>query len=222
MSRIIAGELGGRRIRVPARGTRPTSDRAREALFSRLQHTGALSAARVLDLYAGSGALGLEALSRGADEAVMVESGRPAAAICRANAQELGVAGRVQVITSPVLRYLARTPDSGFDLVLADPPYEMAQISDVLAALTGWLRPGALVVLERPVRAADVQWPPPLVGTDMREYGQSAFWFGHLPAERERRDVGDAGRDPGQGDDGAGGAGGAGGETADADDLTGQ
>ena len=181
MTRIIAGELGGRRIRVPPRGTRPTSDRSREALFSRLQHAGVLSGARVLDLYAGSGALGLEASSRGADEVVMVESGRAAAAICRTNVQDLGVTGRVQVVTAPVLRYLSRTPDTGFDLVLADPPYEVEDLSDVLIALTGgWLRPGAIVVLERAARAADVRWPPPLAGTDVREYGQSAFWFAHL------------------------------------------
>ncbi|MGC0142213.1 MULTISPECIES: 16S rRNA (guanine(966)-N(2))-methyltransferase RsmD [unclassified Pseudactinotalea] len=179
MSRIIAGEFGGRRLRVPAQGTRPTSDRAREALFSRLEHLGALDGARVLDLYAGSGALGLEALSRGAREVVMVESARPAAAVCHANARTLGVADRVQVITVPVERYLGRSaPAAGFDLVLADPPYDVVDLDGVLEALArDWLAARAVVVLERGARAADVDWPPPLTPMDVRRYGDSVLWF---------------------------------------------
>lgn len=182
MTRIIAGELGGRRIQVPARGTRPTSDRAREALFSRLEHSGVLAGARVLDLYAGSGALGLEALSRGAAHVVLVESGRSAINVCRANVRDLGVGDRVEVASARVEHYLGRSaPAGGFDLVLADPPYEVADVSGMLTALArGWLAPEATVVLERPVQAPDVLWPPPLTGTDTRTYGQSAFWFAHL------------------------------------------
>lgn len=185
MSRIIAGELGGRRLRVPAQGTRPTSDRAREALFSRLEHLGALEGARVLDLYAGSGALGLEALSRGAREVVMVESARPAAAICRANARTLGVADRVQVISVPVQRYLGRSaPAQGFELVVADPPYDVVDLDGALEALVqGWLAASAVVVLERPARAADVRWPAPLTPMDVRRYGDSVFWFAHARSD---------------------------------------
>lgn len=106
MSRIVAGQAGGRLLRVPAKGTRPTSERVREAVFSRLEHTGAVAGARVLDLYAGSGALGLEAMSRGADGAVLVESGKDAARICRANAAALGLAARVEVVAARVETFL--------------------------------------------------------------------------------------------------------------------
>lgn len=185
MSRIIAGELGGRRIQVPPRGTRPTSDRAREALFSVLEHRALLTGARVLDLYAGSGALGLEALSRGARRVVMVESARTAAAICRRNAAKLGVSGRVEVVTATVERYLERTePGEKFDLALLDPPYEVTEIGPVLTALARtWLAPGAVVVVERALRVPELVWPSPLEGTHTRTYGQSAFWFAELPGD---------------------------------------
>ena len=93
MTRIVAGSVGGRRIEVPRRGTRPTSERVRESLFGRLEHYGALDGARVLDLCAGSGALGLEAASRGAGEVVLVDSSRAAVAVCRANIRALGLRG---------------------------------------------------------------------------------------------------------------------------------
>ncbi|HLS26738.1 MAG TPA: 16S rRNA (guanine(966)-N(2))-methyltransferase RsmD [Beutenbergiaceae bacterium] len=184
MSRIIAGEYGGRRIQVPPHGTRPTSDRAREALFAALEHRGVVAGARVLDLYAGSGALGLEAISRGASRVVMVESGRAAANVCRRNASELGVRDVVDVVVAPVERYLQRSqPQQGFDLALMDPPYEVTDLEEVLTALgAGWLAPGALVVVERSLRAPDLAWPSPLDEVETRRYGQSAFWFAHLPA----------------------------------------
>lgn len=183
MSRIIAGEHGGRRIQVPPHGTRPTSDRAREALFAALEHRGVVAGARVLDLYAGSGALGLEAISRGASAVVMVEAGRAAANVCRRNAAELGVSDVVDVVAAPVERYLQRPqPQQGFDLALLDPPYEVTDLEDVLTALSArWLAPGALVVVERALRAPDLAWPPPLEGGVTRRYGQSAFWFAHQP-----------------------------------------
>src|SRR5699024_9897037 len=148
------------------------SDRAREALFSRLEHADALAGARVLDLYAGSGALGLEAVSRGAAQVVLVESNRSAAGICRANVRDLGVGSRAQVVSARVEQYLARpasAPADGFDLVLADPPYEVSDVSPVLAALVeGWLAPEATVVLERPAQAPPVHWPAPLSATGTR------------------------------------------------------
>lgn len=108
-----------------------------------------------------------------------MESARPAAAVCRANARTLGVADRVQVITVPVERYLGRSaPAAGFDLVLADPPYDVVDLDGVLEALArDWLAARAVVVLERGARAADVHWPGPLTPMDVRRYGDSVLWF---------------------------------------------
>lgn len=184
MPRIISGDLGGRRIRAPEAGTRPTSDRVREALFSRLEHAGAIDGARVLDLYAGSGALGLEAYSRGASGVVLVESARSAVAICRANIADLDAQERVRVVHSTVQRYLdAAAPADRFDLVVADPPYDARDLDAVLGALSArWLAPEGVVVVERSVRADPVEWPAPLQPWDSRRYGQSVLWFAHLPA----------------------------------------
>ena len=122
MTRIIAGAARGRRLKVPSDGTRPTTDRVREALFARLDHLlGGFAGARVLDLFAGSGALGLEAASRGASAVVLVERDRRAAAVARANAATVGAPG-VEIAAMTVAGYLAGAPRP-FDLVLADPPY---------------------------------------------------------------------------------------------------
>ena len=131
MTRIISGRAGGRRIQAPpGSATRPTSDRVREALFSRLEHLDVLQGARVLDLYAGSGALGLEAASRGAAAVVLVEQARPAAAVIRRNAASLAdVLPGVHVRAEPVERALAAAPQpqDRFDLVLLDPPYDVTE-----------------------------------------------------------------------------------------------
>lgn len=181
MSRIVAGTAGGRTLRVPVRGTRPTSDRVREALFSRLEHSGAVRGARVLDLYAGSGALGLEAASRDADCVVLVDASRDAARICRVNAAALGLADRVEVVTARVESYLRGAPPvEPFDLVLLDPPYDLDDdaLAEVLEALVrGWLAPGAAVVVERSRRGREPRWPPPLYADDERAYGDTALWF---------------------------------------------
>ena len=154
--RIVAGRFGGRRLRAPAgRATRPTSDRVREALFGTL---GPLDGAAVLDLFAGSGALGLEALSRGAARADLVERDARAAAVARANAEALGLsADEVRVLQMPALRALrdARRRGATYDLVLLDPPYRAAsrlgaELSEPLAAV---LAPGARVVTESDRRA---------------------------------------------------------------------
>jgi len=154
--RIVAGRFGGRRLKAPpGRATRPTSDRVREAVFSTL---GPLRGERVLDLFAGSGALGLEALSRGAGHADLVERDARAAAVARANAQALGLAPQeARVLRMPVLRALeeARRRRDAYDLVLLDPPYRDAprlgaELSDPLAAV---LAPGARVVTESDRRA---------------------------------------------------------------------
>ena len=184
VTRIIAGRAGGRRLAAP-RGsrTRPTSERVREAIFSALQAQDALAGARVLDLFAGSGALGLEAASRGAGSVVLVDSDRVAVAAARRNLAALELPG-VSVVQAPVERYLAAPPDdpdATADLVLADPPYEfdeaaLARILGLLAG-NGWLAEEATVLVERSARSPEPSWPPGLVRTALRRYGETAVWF---------------------------------------------
>ncbi|MDQ1294739.1 MAG: rRNA (guanine966-N2)-methyltransferase [Actinomycetota bacterium] len=182
MTRIIAGTVGGRRLEVPrGDGTRPTSDRVREAVFSGLEARGALDGVRVLDLFAGSGALGLEAASRGARDVVLVDSARPAAAVARKNAGTLGLAG-VTVVPSSVQRYLTRRPPWRAGLVFLDPPYalEDSVLREILANLSrgGWLAPGALVVVERSSRSGEPPWPVGLRRDSLRRYGETSVWTG--------------------------------------------
>ena len=187
MARVIAGEAGGRRLAVPdGRDTRPTSDRAREGLFATIVSlTGSLAGARVLDLYAGSGAVGLEALSRGAEHVLLVESGSRAARVIRDNIEAIGLAG-AEVLTDRTERVLAKNPDSGpYDVVFADPPYALAgdEVSAMLNALVkqGWLAPGALVIVERATRSGPVSWPAGLEPDRARRYGEATFWYARAP-----------------------------------------
>jgi 16S rRNA (guanine966-N2)-methyltransferase len=178
MTRIIAGSAGGRRIEAP-RGsdTRPTSDRVREALFSALEARGVLDGAAVLDLFAGSGALGLEAASRGAASVVLVDSARAAVEVARRNAAALGLAG-VRVVQAPVLRYLAGAAVPA-DLALLDPPYALDEdvLGQVLAALdAGHLASGAVVVVERRMRSPQPRWPAGWTADGVRRYGDTALW----------------------------------------------
>ncbi len=190
MARIISGRLGGRRIATPAgAATRPTSDRVREALYSRLEHLGVIAGARVLDLYAGSGALGLEALSRGARAAVLVESDRSAAGVARRNIRELGLDG-ADVRTEDVERFLLSGPAcEPFGLVLLDPPYDIAEetLADVLALLVhhDWLAREALVVVERSARSPEPRWPAGLSAAGERRYGETKMWFADAPGDDE-------------------------------------
>jgi 16S rRNA (guanine966-N2)-methyltransferase len=192
VARVIAGEAGGRRLAVPdGRDTRPTSDRAREGLFATVQAVrGPLTGASVLDLYAGSGAVGLEALSRGADRALLAEADPRAIRVIRANIAALGLAG-AHVAADRVERVLARGPaveraggadGSRFDLAFADPPYAMPgeAVSTMLTALitAGWLVPGALVVVERSTRSGPVRWPEGYAGDRSRRYGEATLWYG--------------------------------------------
>ena len=184
MTRIISGLAGGRRIHTPTgSGTRPTSDRVREALFSRLEHLDVVHHAKVLDLYAGSGALGLEAASRGATSVLLVESDRAAAAVVRKNIAELGLPG-VSVRAETVEGALVFGPPSDearCDLVLADPPYDVTEeaLADVLMLLVthGWLSDDALVVVERSARSPEPRWPQGLDGAGERRYGDTKMWF---------------------------------------------
>ena len=188
MTRVIAGEAGGRRLAVPdGRETRPTSDRAREGLFGTVASiVGPLAGTRVLDLYAGSGAVGLEALSRGASRVLLVESGARATAVIRQNIGALGLPGAT-LIADRVERVLAHSPpeDERYDVVFADPPYAMAdaEISRVLSLLTGegWLARDALVIVERATRSGPVRWPDGFVPDRARKYGEATFWYGLAP-----------------------------------------
>ncbi|MGO1168016.1 MAG: 16S rRNA (guanine(966)-N(2))-methyltransferase RsmD, partial [Janibacter sp.] len=129
MTRIISGEAGGRRLRTPTGdGTRPTTDRVREALFSSLEARDLIDGAHVMDLYAGSGALGLEAASRGAASVLLVESDRSASATIRANISDLGVAG-ARLQSGTVEQALNRPASLRYDVVLADPPYDVTEES---------------------------------------------------------------------------------------------
>jgi len=182
VTRLVGGSAGGRRLRTPAgAATRPTTDRVREALFSSLESSlGGLGGLRVLDLYAGSGALGLEALSRGAAALTAVEHDRRTARLVEANARDVGL-GPVEVVARPVDRVLATAPRAAYDLVLADPPYDVteAEVSRVLALLVehGWVAPDATVVLERSARSPEPAWPTGLEPERRRAYGETALWY---------------------------------------------
>jgi 16S rRNA (guanine966-N2)-methyltransferase len=185
VTRIIAGAAGGRRLSVPAgRGTRPTSDRAREGLFATiLAIHGPLDGARVLDLYAGSGAVGLEALSRGASDVLLVESDPRAARVIRGNIEAVRLPG-ARLLGERVERVLARGPGDHppRDVVFADPPFAAtaAEVERLLAALRdrGWLAPGALVAVERATRSGPVAWPAGYTPERSRGYGAATFWYG--------------------------------------------
>lgn len=182
MTRIIAGSAGGRRLAVPpGRGTRPTSDRAREGIFSTLGSLHWLDGARVMDLFAGSGAVGLEALSRGAVHALLVESDAKAARTIRANVAALGLDG-AQVVHDRVERVLAKPGEEPYDVVFADPPYVVAddEVLEVLARLrdNGWLAEDALIAVERESRGNALVWPEGYVEERVRRYGEASVWYG--------------------------------------------
>ena len=195
MTRIIAGRAGGRRIAVPPAGTRPTSDRVREALFSALTADPGLDGAAVLDLCAGSGALGLEALSRGAAHALLVEADRRAAAVLRRNVVALGLPGAVVRIASAAA-VLAAPADRPYDVVLVDPPYAVpdAEVVGWLAAAAahGWLADDAVVVVERG-RGAAFPWSAPVVALRERRYGDTVLHVGVVERAVEKSVAHDAG-----------------------------
>lgn len=183
MTRIIAGGARGARLDVPDSGTRPTSDRVRESLFGALESMDAIDGARVLDLYAGSGALGLEAWSRGADSVELVELSRPAATIVGRNASIVAKAMRApltaKVHQSTVRAYLSRA-HGPFDLVFTDPPYDLddAAMNADLVGLTPLLSNDAIVVIERGKRAT----PPELAAAGLellrsKTYGDTTLWW---------------------------------------------
>lgn len=185
MTRIIGGSVGGQRITTP-RGlhTRPTSDRVRESLFSAVESwCGSLAGLRVLDLYAGSGAVGLEARSRGAGVVTMVEHDRRTATLISTNAKTLGFGKQVDVVAAPVASTLAHAPVAPYDVVFLDPPYPMPteEVDADLASLVShdWLVPGALLVLERGARSQEPTWPEGMVADRQRRVGETVLWYAH-------------------------------------------
>jgi 16S rRNA (guanine966-N2)-methyltransferase len=187
LTRIIAGVAGGRRLAtVAGRTTRPTSDRAREGLFATVTAVrGGLAGAAVLDLYAGSGAVGLEALSRGAADVLLVEADGRAGRVIRENIALVGMPG-ARLVGDKVERLLARGPEDGTpprDFVFADPPYAVGddELSRILSALAGrgWLAPGALVAVERATRSGSPTWPAGYESDRSRRYGEATLWYGH-------------------------------------------
>ncbi|VEI14033.1 16S rRNA (guanine(966)-N(2))-methyltransferase RsmD [Trueperella bialowiezensis] len=176
MTRIVAGTAGGLKLNVPKSGTRPTSERVREAIFSRLEHYGYIEDCAILDLYAGSGALGLEAKSRGASRVVAVEAHRPAAQVAIANAKATGL--DIDVINAKAETFLANEPTHLFDVALLDPPYDISdeELAIVLSLLEPHLKDDAMVVVERSKKAPEPQWPASLVHDDVRKLGDTRVW----------------------------------------------
>jgi 16S rRNA (guanine966-N2)-methyltransferase len=191
VTRIIGGTAGGRRIVVPdGRATRPTSDRAREGLFSTLVSLmGSLHGGRVLDLYAGSGAVGLEALSRGAGHALLVDNDAHAVAALRRNVAQLGLPG-AEIRAERVERLAMAPPLAPYDVVFADPPYATAEdaLREVFTSLVsnGWLADGAIVVVERSSRHAQWRWPAEIEPVRERRYGEGALWYGRRASRSGR------------------------------------
>ncbi|MFE6459799.1 16S rRNA (guanine(966)-N(2))-methyltransferase RsmD [Streptomyces cinereoruber] len=191
MTRVIAGTAGGRRLAVPpGNGTRPTSDRAREGLFSTWEALhGTLDGTRVADLYAGSGAVGLEALSRGAAHALLVEADPRAAKTIRDNIRAIGLPGAElrtgkaeQIVTGPA-------PADPYDLLFLDPPYAVgdADLREILLTLRsgGWLSEDALVTVERSTRGGEFGWPAGFEPLRARRYGEGTFWYGRAASTCE-------------------------------------
>ncbi|MFI1400991.1 16S rRNA (guanine(966)-N(2))-methyltransferase RsmD [Streptomyces sp. NPDC020681] len=191
MTRVIAGAAGGRRLAVPpGTGTRPTSDRAREGLFSSWQSLlGTLTGVRVADLYAGSGAVGLEALSRGASHALLVEADSRAARVVRENVRALGLPGAEvrtgkaeQIVTGPA-------PDEPYDVVFLDPPYDVTDddLREILLTLRsqGWLAGDALATVERSTRGGEFIWPEGFEPLRARRYGEGTLWYGRAASTCE-------------------------------------
>lgn len=186
VTRIISGRAGSLGLAVPDAGTRPTSDRVRESLFGALDAADLLRGARVLDLYAGSGALGLEAASRGAATVDLVEKSPQAVTVIRRNVSRVQTAlrgspdaARLAVHRAGVEAYLRSAPVGVFDLVFLDPPYDLpdAELRTVLDLLVPALSPRATVIVERGARSASPVWPTALRADRHRRYGDTALWW---------------------------------------------
>ncbi|MDO5034330.1 MAG: RsmD family RNA methyltransferase [Actinomycetaceae bacterium] len=175
MTRIVSGTHGGRKLEVPDTGTRPTSERVREALFSRLESWDEVDGARVIDVFAGSGALGLEARSRGAALVTLVDSAPKAARVMRGNVTKNRF-DNVQVVQADAAKF---TSIHDYTLALLDPPYDidMEYLERVLIHLQEFLADDALVALELSARTPEPAWPEGYVRESERKWGETRVWF---------------------------------------------
>lgn len=183
MSRIIAGIAGGLSLgNVSGDGTRPTTDRVKESVFSRLEHWDAFAGASVLDLFAGSGALGLEAMSRGAHHAVLVDAASAAVKVSQANARKvaksLGRPDAIRVVKGKAPAVMSSI-DGDWDLVFVDPPYPMteSELGHVLETIAPRLRPDAVVVVERSSRSPEPVWPAGITPISEKKYGETRIYY---------------------------------------------
>ncbi|GAA3376147.1 16S rRNA (guanine(966)-N(2))-methyltransferase RsmD [Streptomyces sannanensis] len=191
MTRVIAGRAGGRRLAVPpGNGTRPTSDRAREGLFSTWEALlGSLEGVRIADLYAGSGAVGLEALSRGATHALLVEADSRAARTVRENVRSLALPG-AEVRTGRAEQIVTgQAPAEPYDVVFLDPPYAVTDddLGEILLTLRrqGWLADDAIVTVERSTRGGEFRWPEGFEALRARRYGEGTLWYGRAATSED-------------------------------------
>ena len=183
--RIVGGRLRGRALKAPqSQDIRPTTDRMRETLFNILSHRDEfnLVGARVLDLFAGTGAFAIEAMSRGAEYAVMVDVGAEARGLQRENVEAFGLGGSVRILRRDATKLGEVTPFTPFTLVFCDPPYDKGLGEAALAsAITGgWLAPGAVVILEERA-TAEVTLPQPLTEIERRKAGETQLIFAKMP-----------------------------------------
>lgn len=184
MTRIIAGFAGSLSLVVPGAGTRPTSDRVREAIFSALESRNALQDARVVDLFAGSGALGLEAASRGAASVTLVERDAAAARACRGNTARIlrnapkGGEPRIAVAAQAVQTFLD-TSSATWDLALLDPPYGVGEeeLARALGALLPRLAAESIILVERASKAPEPAWPAGITLDRRKDYGDTTLWW---------------------------------------------
>ena len=179
--RIVGGRLRGRMLAAPkSAAIRPTADRLRESLFNIMAHAygDPVAGARVLDLFAGTGALGLEAVSRGAAFALFVDDGAEARALIRANVEQLGLGGVTRVFRRDAIKLGAVHPNEPFGLIFLDPPYRKGLAEKSLASLHdgGWLTPGALVIVEEAVGVGFVA-PQGYAEIERRRYDDTEFTF---------------------------------------------
>jgi 16S rRNA (guanine966-N2)-methyltransferase len=191
VTKIVGGSARGRTLRVPTAGTRPTSQRAREALFNTIRSHLDLAGARFLDLFAGSGAVGLEALSNGAAAVVLVEQNLGACAVIRANAESLGLPGATVIARSAHSYLASASVTAAFDVIFADPPYAMpaAELAELMVVAAGLLTVPGLLVVERAARTGELLLPAELTPLKNRRYGEAMLWYGRREQHRSSSEL---------------------------------